>query len=332
MKELLRRLTELSGPSGYEDAVRNAVRKEVKDFADEIHVDALGNLNVRKGRASKNGKRIMVAAHLDEIGLIVTHVDDKGFVRFSNVGAVFGRYALSGRVRFLNGARGLISYDRLENFHKTPSFEKMFLDVGATSAGDCPVKVGDVAAFERAFLDLGDRVVAKSLDDRAGVAILIETLKRLRTGPNEVDFVFTVQEELGSRGAGSAAYGLDPDLGIAVDVTPTGDTPHAVKSEVGLGKGPAVKVKDQLMLADPRIVKWMTGTAERAKLPYQLEVLLRGSTDARVMQLTRAGVPVGCVSIPVRYVHSPSEMVDMADMENSVRLLLALLKSKVELS
>lgn len=331
MKELLRKLTQLSGPSGYEDAVRETVRKEVKGLADEVRVDALGNLIVRKGRVVRGGKRIMVAAHLDEIGLIVTHVDDKGFARFSNVGTVFGRYALSGRVRFLNGAAGLIGYDRLENFHQTPSFEKMFLDLGATNARDCPVKVGDVAAFEREFLDLDDRVVAKSLDDRAGVTVMIEALKRFKPGPNEVYFVFTVQEEIHSRGAGGAAYGLNPDLGIAVDLTPSGDTPHTVKSEIRLGKGPAIKVKDQLMLADPRIVKWMSRTAERAKVPYQLEVLLRGSTDAQAMQLVRAGIPVGCVSIPVRYVHSPSEMIDMSDMENSVRLLTALLKSRVEL-
>lgn len=351
MKQLLQKLTDAFGPSGYEDAIRDVIRREIEELADEIRVDALGNLIARKGRVAKNGKRIMLAAHMDEIGLIATHVDEKGFVRFSNVGAPFGRYLPAGRVCFLNGTRGVISFDRTGNYQETPPLDKMFIDVGALDEKSCPVKTGDVAIFERPFLDLEKRVVAKSLDDRAGVAVLIETLRRLKRRPavphrrargtngervegsglNEVYFVFTAQEEVGTRGAGAAAYGLDPDLGIAVDVTPSGDSPHGIKSDIALGKGPAVKVKDQFMLADPRVVEWMARTADRAKLPYQREVLLLGSTDARVIQLAGAGVPVGGVSIPVRYVHSPSEMIDMDDLENSVRLLATLLKSKVEL-
>ncbi len=333
MKALIEKLTNVFSPSGFEDAIREVIRKEIKGFADEIHVDALGNLIARKGASAgvRDGKRVMVAAHMDEIGLMVTHVDENGFARFSNVGAVFGRYAPSGRVRFANGAAGVINNELLSNFRETPPLDKMFIDVGATSQKDCPVKLGDVAAFERPFLDLGKRVVAKSLDDRSGVAVLIETLRRLGSGPNEVYFVFTAQEEVGARGAGPAAYGIDPDVAIAVDVTSTGDTPMGRKMEVALGRGPAIKVKDAGMLADPRVVSWMVKTAEKNKIPYQREVLIMGSTDARAIQVTRAGVAAGGVSIPARYVHSPSEMVDMDDVENSVRLLVALLKSRVSL-
>ncbi len=327
MKKLLQQLTETFAPSGYEDAIRKVVRAEIEPLADEVRVDALGNLIARKGRG---GKKIMIAAHMDEIGLIVNHVDERGFVRFTSIGGVFGKYLLSGRVRFLNGTQGLIGYDRHEKISEIPSADKMFIDVGATSAKDCPVRVGDVAAFDRPFQDLGQRVIAKSLDDRAGVLVAIETLRALKTTPHEVYFVFTTQEEVGTRGAGTAAYGLNPDIGIAVDVTPSGDTPDAFKLEVALGKGAAIKISDAGMLADPHLVHWMIGVAEKNRIAYQREVLTFGSTDARAIQASRSGVISGALSVPVRYVHSPSEMVDMGDIQNSVKLLTALLKSNVD--
>lgn len=333
MKLLLKQLTETFGPSGYEENVRKLVRAEVKPLADEIKVDALGNLIARKRPAkyTKDTKKIMIAAHMDEIGLMVSHIDENGFVRFSPIGGVFGRYVLGGRVRFLNGVTGVIGYDRLEKVHESPALDKVYLDVGATSKKDCPVKVGDVAAFDRTFAEMGNRLVAKSMDDRVGVLVAIETLRALKFTPHDVYFVFTTQEEVGVRGAGTSAFGIDPDVGIAIDVTPAADTPNAFKMEMKLGKGPCVKIQDPGMIADPRIVAWMIRTAEKNKLPYQREVLLVGSTDARAMQLVRAGVPAGCLSIPVRYVHSPSEMVDFADVQNSVKLLTALLRAKVDL-
>jgi endoglucanase len=160
---------------------------------------------------------------------------------------------------------------------------------------------------------------------------MIEALRSLKSTPHELVFVFTVQEEVGTRGATASAFGVDPDLGLAVDITATGDTPKARRMEVALGKGPAIKVKDGGMLADARIVDWMVRSAEKARLPYQREVLEGGTTDARAIQLARAGVPAGCLSIPCRYVHSPSEMVDFEDVQNSVKLLVTLLKSPVEL-
>jgi endoglucanase len=333
MKKLLKQLTETFGPSGYEENVRKIVRAEVKPLADEIKVDALGNLIVRKKptKQTKDTKKIMIAAHMDEIGLIVSHVDENGFVRFSPIGGVFRRYVLGGRVRFLNGIQGVIGYDRLDNLNELPALDKVFIDVGATSKKDCPVKVGDVAAFDRPFTELGDRLVAKSMDDRVGVLVAIETLRALKSTPHDVYFVFTTQEEVGTRGAATSAYGIDPDIGIALDVTPTGDTPHGLKMEMALGKGPCVKIQDVFMIADPRIVQWMIRTAEKNKIAYQREVLLIGSTDARAIQLTRAGVPSGCLSIPVRYVHSPSEMVDYSDVQNTVKLLTALLRTPIDL-
>jgi endoglucanase len=170
------------------------------------------------------------------------------------------------------------------------------------------------------------------MDDRISVAILIEALRTIKQTPNELYFVFTVQEEVGVRGATTAAFGIDPDLGLAVDVTMTGDTPKAQKMEVSLGKGPAIKVRDSGMLADPRVIDWMVTTAKGAKIPYQMEILVSGSTDARAIQLNRVGVPAGCLSIPCRYVHSQSEMVDLQDVEYAVKLLLELIANPVSLT
>lgn len=334
MKTLLKTLTETFGPSGHEDEVRKVILKEVKPLADEVRVDALGNLIARKkpAKGAKNPKRIMLAAHMDEIGVIASHIDKKGFVRFTNVGGTFGRYTLGARVRFMNGAAGVVGYDRLENTDGVLPINKMYIDVGAASKKDCPVKVGDFGAFERSFMEMGDRLVAKSMDDRVGVLVLIETLRAIQSAPNDLYFVFTTQEEVGVRGAGSAAYGIDPEIGIAVDVTPTGDTPASMKMAMELGKGPCVKIRDAGMLSDPRVVDWMTNTAEKAKIPHQREVLLVGSTDARAIQISRAGVMAGALSIPCRYVHSASEMVDFNDVKNSVKLLTAMVGKAVPFS
>ncbi len=331
MKALIQKLVESVGPSGYEDSVREFVRSETAPLADEIRVDALGNLIVRKGTKKEGGLRVMLSAHMDEIGVIATHIDENGFVRFTSIGGVRPHTCYGGRVHFVSGARGVISAERIEAMDRMPGLDKMFIDVGATSRADCPVKVGDIAVFERPFLDLGNRLVSKAMDDRIAVAVLIETLRQLTATPHEVFFVFSTQEEVGLRGSTTAAFGVDPDLGISVDVTLTGDTPKAPVMEVSLGKGPAVKVRDGGMLADPRVVRWMSDTAEAAGIAYQLEVLEGGTTDAKAMQVTRAGMPAGCVSIPCRYVHSPSEMVDYRDVQDSVRLLVALLSKPIQL-
>ena len=333
MKKLLQTLTGAFGPSGYEDEVRKLVRSEVEPLADEVRVDSLGNLVARKGPAkiTKDTKKIMIAAHMDEIGVIVNHVDENGFVRFSPIGGVFRRYVLGGRVRFLNGTQGIIGFDRLDNINELPPLEKVYIDVGATSPKDCPVKIGDVAAFERPYSDLGNRLVAKSMDNRVGVLVAIEALRALKSTPYDLYFVFTTQEEVGVRGATTSAYGIDPDIGIALDVAPSADTPNSHRTDIALGKGPCIKIQDVGMIADVRVVQWLIGTAEKNKIPYQREVAVIGGTDAQAIQLTRAGVPAGCLSVPVRYVHSPSEMVDFSDIQNTVRLLAAVLRTPIHL-
>jgi len=330
MKSLIKRLVEIPGPSGFEEQIRASVQREIKDHADEIKVDALGNLIARKGKKKDGGLRIMLSAHIDEIGLMVTHVDDNGFARFIGIGGINPLTCYGGRVLFMNGTRGVIGVEKLESA-KAPKLAQLFIDVGASNPDDCPVGVGDVCGFERPFLELGDRLVAKSMDDRIAAVIAIEAMRAITDTPHELYFVFSVQEEVGIRGAITVAYGVDPDLGLAIDVTRSGDTPKCTKMETALGKGPAVKVRDSSFIADPRVVNWMVETAKQAGIPYQLEVLEAGGTDGRAIQLTRAGVPTGCLSIPCRYIHSPSEMVDKHDVQNSVKLLIALLSQPVKL-
>lgn len=321
MKSLIQKLVETTGPSGYESKVRDLVLTEIKEHVDQTRIDGLGNLIAIKGEKSDKGKTIMLAAHLDEIGIIVTHVDDNGFARFTTIGGVYARNLAGGRVRFLNGSSGVIGIESTITRNSVGNFDKMFIDLGVSNKSQCPVSIGDVAAFERAFTDLGDRLVSKAMDDRIGVAILIETIKRIKGGPNQIIAVFTTQEEVGLRGATAAAYGSNPDLGIAIDVTLSGDTPKDDSIAVGLGKGPAIKIKDSGMIADPKVVSWMETGAKAADIPYQREILVGGTTDARAIQVTRSGVPSGCLSIPCRYVHSPSEMTDINDVQNAVTLL-----------
>lgn len=333
MKSLIQKLVEIPGPSGSEHLIREAIREEAAPHADKVRTDAMGNLIVQKGSGSKNGLRIMVSAHMDEIGLMVTHIDDDGFVRFTTIGGVRPHTCIGGRVIFMNGTRGVISSDPLDKPDQLPTIPQLFVDVGAGSRKDCPVKVGDVAGFERPFLDLGNRLVAKSMDNRISCAVVVQALRKIKQTPHEIHFVFSVQEEVGLRGAGPAAFGVDPELGIAVDVTGVGDTagPKFYRMEVALGRGPAIKVRDSSVISDPRVVDWMVKTAEKAKIPYQMEVLVAGGTDTQAMQLVRAGVPAGCVSIPTRYIHTPSEMVDYQDVQNAVRLLVNLLSGPVRL-
>lgn len=332
MKQLLQTLTETFAPSGYETAIREVIADEVRPLVDELRVDALGNLIARKGTRAENGKRVMVAAHMDEIGLIATHIDQHGFVRFTTLGASSSvRYLLGARVRFANGTRGVIGAERSDKADELSPLEKLFIDAGAASPQDCPVKVGDAAVFDYPCCKMGRRLAAKALDNRAGAAAAVETLRRLGRGPNEVFVVFTAQEEIGARGAGVSAYGVDPEIGLSLDTTPAGDTPNAARREIALGRGPAIKIKDAHMLADPRIVDWMTRAAEGAGIPTQREVLSAGSSDARAIQLNRAGVPSGGLCIPCRYVHSPSEMVDLDDLEHAVQLLDILLENPIDL-
>lgn len=330
MKEIIKQLVEAYGPSGHEQEVRALIRNLVASRADEMRTDALGNLIVLK-KGTGGGKRVMVAAHMDELGVIVTYVDKKGFLRFATIGGVSPLTLVGSRVRFANGAVGVINWEKWLHGDTKPTFEELFIDVGAPGPDKCPVGVGDMACFVRPMDDLGQRIVAKAMDDRIGCAVAVQTLLEMGGSPNDVYFVFTTQEELGTRGAMVSAFGIEPEVGLAVDVTLTGDTPEAHPRSVELGAGPAIKVMDSGAITHPGVKRWMIAAAERLGIKYQLEVLEFGGTDARSIQRSGAGVPAGCLSIPTRYIHTPSEMVDYGDVQGAVRLLVELLSAEISL-
>lgn len=330
MKDLIKKLTEAYGPSGHEEQIREIIRGEITPLADEVHVDALGNLVAVK-RGSSGSKKVMVSAHMDEIGLIVSYVDEKGFLRFQPIGGIDPMTLTGSRVQFADGRVGVIAPENRQQFKKEPELTKLYIDVGAIDRGEAQKLLGEAVSFVRPFADMGQRIVAKAFDDRISCAVLIEVLRTLEGAPHDVFFVFSVQEEVGLRGARTSAYGLEPDIGIAVDVTVAADTPEAPKLAMKLGAGPCIKVMDGGMISHPGIKNLLIGTAEAHSIPYQLEVLTGGTTDAAAIQLARSGVPAGCVSIPCRYIHTPSEMVDIGDVEQTVRLLLAFLENPVDL-
>lgn len=320
MKELLKRLSETWGPSGYEHKVRKLIESEVAAYADEVRVDGIGNLIVRVG---KGGPRMMFIAHMDEIGVMATFAEKStGVLRFAEIGGLTKHALLGRRVQFEDGTIGVIGvHDRKNN----PTIDELYIDTGGAN-----VSIGQPAVFRSEFTAQGDVLVGKAMDDRAGCAVAIQAIQQLKKKtPNEVYFVFGVQEEVGLRGAGPAAYGVDPALAIALDVTATGDLPKGPKMAVKLGGGAAIKVHDPGLIVPRVIVDWMTERAEADKIPYQLELLAGGSTDASRIQNSRVGVPSGCISIPTRFVHSPSEMVHQGDLNACVDLVLSLVRNPV---
>ncbi|HHY70971.1 MAG TPA: M42 family metallopeptidase, partial [Thermoanaerobacterales bacterium] len=211
------------------------------------------------------------------------------------------------------------------------NFDKMYIDIGAANKEECQdiVKIGDIAVADQKTIFSGNRIIAKALDDRIGCAVMIEALKNIKDSPNNIYIVFTTQEELGLRGAKTSSFGIAPDFGLALDVTLTGDTPEAKRMDVKLGGGTAIKIKDSSLITNPKVVQFLIDIAEKENIKYQLEVLERGGTDAGAINLTKGGILAGCLSIPCRYVHSPSEMVDMGDVEATRDLLIKFLESKL---
>lgn len=320
MFETIKSLTGAFGVSGNEEEIRETIISMIKDKVDEIKVDAMGNLfAIKKG----NGKKILLAAHMDEIGVIVTHIDEKGFLRFSNVGAVSAFVSYGQRVKFKNGTIGIIGKEEKLEEIKNLKLGNLFIDIGAHSREEAEklVKIGEVANFVGETFLQGDMVVSKALDDRAACAVLIETIKNLPKTDNEIYFVFTTQEELGLRGAKTAAYQVEADLAIAVDVTGTGDTPEAKLLEVAVGKGPAVKIKDHSVMCHKDVVDLIKNKAEENNIPYQIEILEYGGTDAGAIHISGGGIPTGAISIPTRFIHSPSEYASLNDIENCAKLL-----------
>jgi tetrahedral aminopeptidase len=330
---LLKRLTEAWGPSGFEHHVRELIREEVATYCDDIRVDNMGNLICRMGELRDGGRKIMVAAHMDEIGIMTTFVEPvSGYLRVAEVGGLLKQALLGSRVLFEDGTIGVLGMHQMRK-SRSVEISDFFVDVSSGEhdrENNSTIQPGSPAVFWRELETRGSRLIAKAMDDRIGCAIAIEAMRRFdASSPNEVYFVFTVQEEVGLRGAGAAAFSIEPDLGIALDVTDTGDQPHNAKMAVRLGQGAAIKLHDPGLIVPAVIRDWMINTAEAHNIPYQLEVLSGGSTDASRIQISHSGVPSGCISIPCRFVHTTSETVDQNDVDACIELLVQLLSNPV---
>jgi endoglucanase len=331
--DLLKRICETPGVAGREDAIRALVREEMAGLVDEISIDALGNVvGVRKGQG---GPRVIVMAHMDEIGFIVKHIDDKGFIRVHPVGGFDPRVLPAQRV-IVHGFAGEQLRGALQisakPIHlldpsdiKPPKVDDLFVDLGLS--GDevkAKVEVGDMITLDRTVERVGGTVMGKSLDDRICVFQMIEALRRL-SGPTnaEIIAVATTQEEVGLRGATTSSYAADAQIAVALDITLAQDIPGSSEQDYvsRLNGGAAIKIMDSSSISNHKLVRHMRDVAEANDIPYQLEILARGGTDAGAAQRARGGTAAITISIPTRYVHTVNEMASVNDVEASIELL-----------
>ena len=330
--KLLKKICEVPGTSGFEQKIREFIIKEVSPLVDSVEVDAMGNvIAIKKGKASK---KAMVAAHMDEIGFIVTHIDDDGFIRFHTLGG-FDPKTLTAQRVIIHGKKDIIGVMGSKPIHlmkaeergKPVHIQDYFIDTGMSKkAVEKIVEVGSPITRERTLIEMGDCVNGKSIDNRVSVFILIEVLRSLQKKkvPYDVYGVFTVQEEIGLRGAISAAHRINPDFGFGLDTTIAFDVPGANPHEMvtQLGKGAAIKIMDGSVVCDYRMVKYMKEVGTKNKIKWQPEILPAGGTDtAAVQRYGKNGSIAGAVSIPTRHIHQSIETAHKEDIKNCIELL-----------
>ncbi len=345
LKDLIIKLSEASGCPGFEQDIGRIIREELQGHVDSLVSDRMNNVIASKGA----GKTIMIAAHMDEIGLMVRHIDDKGYIRFAKLGGISDQLLLGQRVTIYSGKGPVAGVIGCKPVHlmkdderkKLLPYENMFIDIGAGKREDVAaagVKIGDAIVINRAVTELGGGLLCgKAFDDRSGCAILTEVLKQARP-KNRLVGVFTIQEEVGLRGATMSAFAVNPDIGIAIDTSAAADHPEVQEYEgpIKLKSGPAICVadgrRDSLgggILPHPRVLEWLVRLAQDLNIPHQLEVFEGGTTDGSAIQLSRSGVPSGVVSLPSRYIHTFSEVIALEDAENVVKLLVAAVQSEL---
>lgn len=327
MLNLIKQFTSVFSVSGREELLASVIEKTIKPFVDSTEVDALGNLIAFK-KGADSSKKLMVAAHMDEIGFVATYITDKGFIRVDKVGGIRPLYSAYGRVRFENGVNGVIVTDGAAKDELKVS--DLVIDIGAKSKREAEkkVKIGDLCALVPDITRLMNRrYSAKAFDDRLGCAVAVKAAMNAKKPAFDTYYVFCVQEEVGLRGSKPAAFNIAPNYSIAVDVTATGDSVGAKPMAVSLGKGAAIKLKDSSVICSRLMVDSMVKQAEANKIPYQLEILEGGGTDTASMQISGSGSHAGCISIPTRYIHSPVETVDLGDVEACVKLLTAMVEN-----
>lgn len=323
--ELLRQLNACHAPSGNEGEICALLRQLAEPFADDVTVDALGNLIVHK---KGDGPRLLFAAHMDSLGLVVTHIEDGGQLCVGQLGGLSLPSILHTPFRFQNGTMGLLSL-REKIKTKDMTLADLYLDIGASdrTAAEALVQIGDTAVSALPAFAMGEQLVSPYLDNRISCLILLEALRRLDHCPNDLYFVFTVQEEVGLRGAQTAAFQIDPAVGIAVDVTGADELDSLHEGSSKLGSGAAIKVMDTSVIAHPDVVRHLADLSRQQAIPHQRDVLLRGGTDAGAMHKSRSGVPSGGISIPCRYIHTGVESVHTGDVEACTRLVCAVAAS-----
>lgn len=334
VKKLLRRLSNAHSTSGYETSVRDIIKEELEGHVDEIHVDTLGNIIAVKRGASP---AVMLAAHMDEIGLMVQSIDKNGFIRFVKLGGWYDATLLNSRV-VLHGSRGDIygvigsrppHKMKEEERKQAVKAEDMFIDIGAQSKRE--VEKAGVAVGTTITLDmemktlLNNRITGKALDDRIGVAMMIEAVRRTASDAT-IYAVGTVQEEVGLKGAKTSAYGISPELALVCEVTIAGDHPGINEKDAAIimGKGPAITVADASgrgLITPPELLRWLEGVAKKEKIPYQMEVSDGGTTDATAIHLTKTGIPTTAIGIPTRYMHSGVEVASLKDLDSGITLI-----------
>jgi len=334
--KLLKRLCETPGVPGREEAVRVIVREALAGHVDDIKGDRLGNVIAHK---KGSGPKVVLAAHMDEIGFMVSHVDEEtGFLHIDPVGGFDARTLIAQRVAVHTAGGdkyGLIGTKPVhiltdEERKKVPELKDLFVDIGLSGKeAKEQVRVGDPVTLVQTFADLGNLVTCKALDDRLGVYVGVEAVRRVKAHKADIYFVGTVQEEVGCRGARTSAFAVAPDIGVALDVTIACDIPGVSGHEqiTRLGKGVAIKVKDSMSISHPGLVQFLVDLAAKRKIPYQLEILPRGGTDAGAIQPAREGVAVVTISIPTRYVHTVVETAHKEDIEAAIKLLVAFLET-----
>ncbi|MBW3546078.1 MAG: M42 family metallopeptidase [Bacteroidetes bacterium] len=337
--ELLAKICKAPGAPGYEGPIRRLVLSEIEGLADEVRIDNMGNvLALIKGVNNPDGKKVMVAAHMDEIAFVVTHINDAGFVRFHTLGG-FDPKTLTAQRVIVHGKKDLLGVMGTKPIHvlspeerqKLPKTTEYFIDMGLPKEEVVKwVRIGDAITRERDLVEVGDCVNGKSLDNRVSVFVLIEAMKRLKKPPYDVYAAFTVQEEVGLRGANVAAHQIDPDFGLGLDTTIAFDVPGAPGHEkiTELGKGAAIKIMDGATICDPRMVDFLQTTAEQRNIKWQPEILTAGGTDtAGLQRMGKRGSIAGAISVPTRHLHQVIEMAHKEDVVACIDLLHAALST-----
>jgi len=328
--KLLKEICETAGAPGYEGRVRELVVREITSLVDEVNIDKMGNVIALVKGAKR--KKVMAAAHMDEIGFIITHIDDKGFLRFHTLGGFDPKTLTSQRV-IVHGKKDIVGVMGSKPVHlmsaeeknKAPQIGDYFIDLGMPHAEVVKqVSIGNTVTRQRELIEMGDCVSCKSIDNRVSVFILIEVLRLLKKPPYDFYAVFSVQEEVGLRGASVAAHHIEPDFGFGLDTTIAFDTPGAQAHEAvtRLGEGAGIKIMDSSTICDSRMIAYMKKTADRYKTKWQPEILPAGGTDtAGIQRSGKTGSISGAVSIPTRHIHQSIEMANKADIESCIELL-----------